>query len=110
MVNKAEIVDELAEKLKTTKVAAGNMYDALMEIVEAHLQKEEDVTLYPIGTFSVTTYKDRKFYDYFSKQNKIIPEMKAVSFTSNHFKAYFKEKLGKKSEPVLAQDQPAAPQ
>ncbi len=99
-VNKTELVDELAGKMNTTKIAAGEMYDALVEIIEKHLQDEDEVNFYPIGVFSVSTYTNRKFYDYFAKKNKVIPEMKAVNFTSNHFKAYFKEKLGEKSVPV----------
>lgn len=99
-INKTELVDELSTKINTTKIAAGEMYDALMEIVEEHLKNEDEVNLYPIGTFSIATYNNRKFYDYFAKKNKVIPEMKALTFTSNHFKAYFKEKLGEKSVPV----------
>lgn len=101
-VSKAQLIDELAGAMGTTKVAAEKMYDTLAGIVDTHIKAEDEVNLYPLGTFSVTTYKDRKFYDYFAKTNKIIPEMKAVQFQSAHFKTFFKEKLGDKSVPVIA--------
>ena len=102
-ISKGAIIEELATKMETTKVSAEKMYDTLMEIVENHIKEEDEVNLYPLGTFSVTTYKNRKFYDYFAKTNKVIPEMKAVQFQSAHFKAFFKEKLGEKAVPIASE-------
>lgn len=50
-MNKSELVDALAAKTDTTKAAAGQAIEALIEIITAEVAKGEDVTLIGFGTF-----------------------------------------------------------
>ena len=50
-MNKSELVDALAAKADTTKAAAGQAIEALIEIITAEVAKGEDVTLIGFGTF-----------------------------------------------------------
>ena len=49
-MNKSELVDALAAKADTTKAAAGQAIEALIEIITAEVAKGEDVTLIGFGT------------------------------------------------------------
>ena len=50
-MNKSELIDALAAKTHTTKAAAGQAIDALIDIITAEVAKGEDVTLIGFGTF-----------------------------------------------------------
>ena len=53
-MNKSELIDALAAKTDTTKVAAGQAIEALIEIITAEVAKGEDVTLIGFGTFKAS--------------------------------------------------------
>ena len=53
-MNKSELIDALAAKTDTTKAAAGQAIDALIEIITAEVAKGEDVTLIGFGTFKAS--------------------------------------------------------
>ena len=53
-MNKSELIDALAAKTDTTKVAAGQTLDALIDIITAEVAKGEDVTLIGFGTFKAS--------------------------------------------------------
>ena len=50
-MNKSELIDALAAKTDTTKAAAGQAIEALIDIITAEVAKGEDVTLIGFGTF-----------------------------------------------------------
>jgi len=50
-MNKTELIDALAAKTDTTKVAAGKAVDALVEIITAQVATGNDVSLIGFGTF-----------------------------------------------------------
>ena len=53
-MNKSELIDALAAQTHTTKAAAGQAIEALIEIITAEVAKGEDVTLIGFGTFKAS--------------------------------------------------------
>lgn len=53
-MNKSELIDALAAKTDTTKAAAGQAIEALIDIITAEVAKGEDVTLIGFGTFKAS--------------------------------------------------------
>ncbi len=58
-MNKAQLVDRIAEVSGVTKVNAKKSIDALTMIAAETLQKGEKITLIGLGTFSVSVTKER---------------------------------------------------
>lgn len=58
-MNKSELIDTLAAKTRTTKVAAGQAIEALIDIITAEVAKGEDVTLIGFGTFKASQREAR---------------------------------------------------
>ena len=52
-MNKKELIAKLAEKMETTKKAAGECLDAFVEVVMEALAEGTDVKISGFGTFSV---------------------------------------------------------
>ena len=50
-MNKSELIDALAAKTESSKVAAGKAVDALIEIITAQVAGGNDVALLGFGTF-----------------------------------------------------------
>ncbi|MEA1965274.1 MAG: HU family DNA-binding protein [Candidatus Aerophobetes bacterium] len=59
-MNKAGLIEEVANKVGTTKKETGNIIDAIVEIITNTLSKEEKITLVGFGTFQVFQRKARK--------------------------------------------------
>ncbi|MGL4908299.1 MAG: HU family DNA-binding protein [Bacteroidales bacterium] len=53
-MNKAELIDAMAEKANLTKVAAKSALDAFTEVVTDSLKKGDKISLVGFGTFSVS--------------------------------------------------------
>jgi DNA-binding protein HU-beta len=53
-MNKAELIDAIADKADLTKVAAKAALDAFTEVVAKSLKKGDKVALVGFGTFSVS--------------------------------------------------------
>jgi len=53
-LNKAELIDLVADKAELTKASATRAVDAMLEGVTKSLKKNDTVTLVGFGTFSVT--------------------------------------------------------
>lgn len=53
-MNKKMLIDKYAEKMETTKKAAGEQLDALLEVLTEALSSGEEVKISGFGTFSVT--------------------------------------------------------
>jgi len=52
-MNKAELIDVVAESADISKVAAGKAVDAVVDSITKALKKNDEVTLIGFGTFSV---------------------------------------------------------
>ena len=52
-MNKAELVDAVADNADLSKAAAGRALDAALEAITKALKKKDTVTLVGFGTFSV---------------------------------------------------------
>jgi len=52
-MNKAELIDSIAESAEISKAAAGRAVDALTAAIATALNKDDTVTLVGFGTFSV---------------------------------------------------------
>lgn len=55
-MNKAELIEAIADKADLSKAAAGNALDAFIETVENTLKEGDSIALVGFGTFSI---KDR---------------------------------------------------
>ena len=52
-MNKAEVIDAVAEAADISKASAGRAVDAMTDIIAGTLKKGDSVTLVGFGTFSV---------------------------------------------------------
>jgi len=52
-VNKAELIEAVAESAEMTKADAGRAIDAVVSSITAAMQKQDDVSLIGFGTFTV---------------------------------------------------------
>ena len=59
-MNKAQLVERLAEKTKVSKTQSELFLDATLEIIQRSVAKGEDVKLVGFGTFSRLSRKSRK--------------------------------------------------
>ncbi|MDH3285266.1 MAG: HU family DNA-binding protein [Acidobacteriota bacterium] len=58
-MNKAELIDKIADDAGITKAAAGRAIDSMIEGVSRSLQSGDRTTLVGFGTFSVSRRKAR---------------------------------------------------
>lgn len=59
-MNKTELISALAEKAEITKVDAGKVFNALMEVTKEQLKKGEKISLIGFGSFYVQKREARK--------------------------------------------------
>lgn len=59
-MNKAQLVELVAAKTKTTKSQSEQILDATLKIIQNALKKGDDVKLVGFGTFSRNTRKPRQ--------------------------------------------------
>jgi DNA-binding protein HU-beta len=59
IVNKSELVEQIAKSADISKASATRALDAVLEAVTTSLRKDESVTLVGFGTFSVSTRAER---------------------------------------------------
>lgn len=59
-MNKAELIDAIADKADLTKADAARALDALIDSVTEALKKGDNVTLIGFGTFTVKERKERQ--------------------------------------------------
>ena len=89
-MNKAELIEQLASKTKTTKQNSETMLDAALHIIQLTVAKGEDVKLVGFGTFSQTKRKTRKGRNPKTGETVIIPSSKVPRFKAGK---EFKESL-----------------
>ncbi len=58
-MNKAELIDAVADSADISKAATGRALDAMLEAITKALKKGDSVTLVGFGTFSVRKRKAR---------------------------------------------------
>lgn len=58
-MNKAELIDAVAESADISKAAAGRAVDGAIDAITNALKKDETVTLVGFGTFTVRKRKER---------------------------------------------------
>ncbi|HHJ39958.1 MAG: DNA-binding protein HU [Methylothermaceae bacteria B42] len=59
-MNKAELIDAIADKANLTKADAARALDAFIDSVTEALKKGDNVTLIGFGTFTVKERKERQ--------------------------------------------------
>lgn len=59
-MNKAQLIELVAENTKTTKSKSEQILDATLKAIQEALSKGDDVKLVGFGTFSRTTRKSRE--------------------------------------------------
>lgn len=79
-MNKAELVNAIAEKTGFTKVQAKSAIEAFMEVTADSLKKGEKVSLIGFGTFAVTKRAARKGRNPQTKKEMLIPAKNVVKF------------------------------
>lgn len=79
-MNKAELINAIAEKAGLTKVQAKNALDATLAAVADAVAKEDKVSLIGFGTFSVVEKGERTGINPATKQKITIPAKKVVKF------------------------------
>lgn len=79
-MNKAELINSIAEEAGLTKVQAGKALDAMMNSTSKALQAGDKLSLIGFGTFSVVNRAARKGRNPQSKKEILIPAKKVVKF------------------------------
>lgn len=59
-MNKADLIEQVAEKTESSKADAGHTVDAVLDAIVGSLAKGDDVTLVGFGTFKVKARAARK--------------------------------------------------
>jgi DNA-binding protein HU-beta len=92
-MNKAELIDTLAQQADVSKATAGRMLEALVETITAQVAKGEDVTLIGFGTFKASPRAARS-----GKNPKTGEALQIAATTVPSFKAgsAFKAAVAKK--------------
>lgn len=79
-MNKAELINAIAEKANLTKADAKSALDATIEAIADALVNNEKVALIGFGTFSVTEKGERTGINPATKEKITIPAKKVVKF------------------------------
>lgn len=79
-MNKAGLVEEVADQTGMTKKVAGNVVDTLTETIKDTLSQGERVTLVGFGTFRVRERKARRGINPRTKEALTIPAKKVPNF------------------------------
>jgi len=79
-MNKAELINQVANSAGLNKTQASKAIDSFMETVQTILQKGEKVTLVGFGTFETTERKARKGRNPRTGEELTIPAKKVAKF------------------------------
>ncbi len=79
-MNKAQLIDRLAQKTKTTKTQSEALMDAVIDIIQKTVSKGEDVKIVGFGTFSSVQRCARKGRNPKTGEIVDIPRSKAPRF------------------------------
>lgn len=81
-MNKAQLVDAIAEKTATKKEAQ-EMVDTLLDTIKGSLKKKEDVAISGFGTFKVKQTKARMGRNPKTGETIQIPAKKKIAFRAS---------------------------
>ncbi len=93
-MNKAELIDKVAQKTKLTKTQSELLLDAALEVIAKAVAKGEEVKLVGFGTFSTSARQSRKGRNPKTGTQVHIPATKVPKFKPGKD---FRELLAKKS-------------
>lgn len=79
-MNKAELINAIAEKAELSKVQAKAALDATLESIADAMAKDDKVALIGFGTFAVQEKGERTGINPATKQKITIPAKKVVKF------------------------------
>lgn len=79
-MNRAELIDLMAEKAEVTKASAERALGALLDAIASSLQKDEPVVLVNFGTFVVKQRAARKGRNPQTGEDIMIKAAKVVGF------------------------------
>lgn len=89
-MNKAQLIEILAQKTKTSRQQSENLLNAALDIIQKQVSKGEDVKLVGFGTFSLAKRQPRTGRNPKTGAAVEIPEMKIPKFKPGKD---FKDKL-----------------
>ncbi|MCB0343290.1 MAG: HU family DNA-binding protein [Bdellovibrionales bacterium] len=90
MLNKAELIEKLAEKTKTTKTQSENILDAAIEIIQSTVASGTEVKLVGFGTFDRSSRRERNGRNPKTGESIVIPASTVPRFRPGK---EFKEKV-----------------
>lgn len=105
-MNKASLIDRLAEKAEVTKKQATDMLEGLVDLIITELKAGNEVTITGFGTFMAKSRHARGGVNPQKPNERIqIPEVKVAKFkTGKTLKDALKGKEEAKAEPVAETD------
>ncbi len=80
IMNKKEVVAEIAEKTGLAQKDAHLFLDGFVEAVKEAMEKGEDVSIVDFGQFCVAERAARKARDFKTGREMMVPAMKTVKF------------------------------
>lgn len=83
-MNKAELIEAIADSAKLSKTDAGRALDAALEAIEKTLKKEERVVLVGFGSFTVNKRAARTGRNLQTGAEIKIPAKKVVKFKAGN--------------------------
>jgi len=93
-LTKAEIVEQISEKLGLTKKDIARVVDLFFEIVKQGMKKEEHIELRGFGTFEVKTREEREARNPKTGESVVVPKRRVPYFRpGKELKAISKAKL-----------------
>ena len=94
ILTKAEIVEEINERLGLTKKDIARVIDTFFEIIKEGLKKDEHIELRGFGTFEVKTREQREARNPKTGESVIVPKRKVPYFRpGKELKAISKMKI-----------------
>ncbi len=79
-MNKAQLIETLANKTQVSKKDAETLVDALVSTIVEEIKRGGEVTLTSFGTFSARVRKGREGVNPRTKGSIVIPPVKVVKF------------------------------
>ena len=79
-MTKAEIVEQISEKLGLTKKDIARVVDLFFEIVKQGMKKEEHIELRGFGTFEVKTREEREARNPKTGESVVVPKRRVPYF------------------------------
>ncbi len=93
-MTKAEIVEQISEKLGLTKKDIARVVDLFFEIVKQGMKKEEHIELRGFGTFEVKMREEREARNPKTGESVVVPKRRVPYFRpGKELKAISKAKL-----------------